>query len=254
MWYNINMKSCLICGGEYMPLRESQRFCGIACRNVYARSHFRPRVAKPAACRHCGAMTPTKGHTAPVCSACRTRPCEQCGTPFMSERLATRFCSRLCSTRWSAPRRLPLIGPLSPTWRGVARPYATHEWFVVRDFVRERDGWRCVDCGKERTKARRVMAHHLVSRADWGDRPGHADDAVNLVTVCHICHRTRHAMAPEVLRTRRQEQRRVYYATHRDAIDAKSREWALANPARVRDIKRRSAALHPRHADIGQST
>ena len=241
MWYNDNMKSCLICGGEFSPRTDTQRFCGIACRNIYARSHFRPRVAQPAACRHCGAMTATKGRTAPVCADCRQLICEQCGTPFMNARLTTRFCSRQCSARWSGPRRPKLIGPASPTWRGVARPYATHEWFVVRDFVRARDGWRCVDCGKERTKARRLMAHHLVSRADWGERPGHADDAENLVTVCHICHRQRHAMAPEEKARRIRGQKHAYYLAHREASKAQSRAWALAHPEKVRETKRQSA-------------
>lgn len=235
------MTSCLICGGEFAT-RGAQRFCGIACRNVFARSHFRPRVEKMAACRHCGGLTLTKGRTAPVCAGCRRRPCGQCGELFENGKLTVRFCSRFCSARWTAAHRDNPTGAAHPNWRGVARPYATHEWFVVRDHVRERDGWRCVDCGKARPEARRLLAHHLVSRADWGDRPGRADDAANLVTVCHPCHLKRHAATPEVLRQRQREQGHAYYLANREKALAQSRAWALANPEKVRETKRRSSA------------
>lgn len=213
----------------------------MSCRGRYLNTLQPPRVERMAACRYCGAATVTRGYTAPVCIACRTRPCEQCGQTFQRAK-AQRFCSKVCAARWRGDNLDWPIGPASPTWRGVARPYATHEWFQVRDRVRERDGWRCVDCGKARPEVKRLMAHHLVSRDDWGSRPGHADDDANLVTVCHTCHLRRHAASPEVLAARERERHRAYYLAHKDKALAQSRAWALANPEGSREIKRRSAA------------
>lgn len=45
-----------------------------------------------------------------------------------------------------------------------------------------RDGFRCVDCGKNRG----IEAHHIVAGVEELD---------NLVTVCHSCHKKRHFMA-----------------------------------------------------------
>lgn len=54
-----------------------------------------------------------------------------------------------------------------------------------REDVLERDGHRCVDCGR----TERLHAHHLQERSK---RPDLALDVDNGVTVCDDCHAERH--------------------------------------------------------------
>lgn len=55
---------------------------------------------------------------------------------------------------------------------------------TVKDAVRQRDGYRCVDCGKAR-EGRALDVHRLV--------PGSAYTLEGCVTVCRGCHRKRHS-------------------------------------------------------------
>jgi 5-methylcytosine-specific restriction endonuclease McrA len=47
-----------------------------------------------------------------------------------------------------------------------------------------RDGWRCQDCGTSQD----LQVHHIRSRGQLGH-----DIEENLITLCAVCHRTRHA-------------------------------------------------------------
>jgi DEAD/DEAH box helicase domain-containing protein len=84
-------------------------------------------------------------------------------------------------------------GREAPTWRGGARGYRGPHWNEISVFVRERDRWQCQDCGRDRSE-RKLDVHHLVAAVEW-DRPGHANDPENLVSLCPGCHRKRHAEA-----------------------------------------------------------
>ena len=55
----------------------------------------------------------------------------------------------------------------------------------VKAAVRERDGYRCVDCGINRSKLRKLDVHRLTT--------GSAYTLEGCVTVCIPCHRKRHA-------------------------------------------------------------
>ena len=58
-------------------------------------------------------------------------------------------------------------------------------WATVRRAVFDRDGWRCVCCGR----AGRLAAHH-VQALDRGGAPYEPD---NIETLCRACHIERHA-------------------------------------------------------------
>ena len=76
--------------------------------------------------------------------------------------------------------------------------YATPRWARLRRFVKDRDGWRCRECGK----AGRLEVDHILpvhkGGAFW--------DAGNLQTLCRPCHfaksarensRRKHALMPK---------------------------------------------------------
>jgi 5-methylcytosine-specific restriction endonuclease McrA len=56
----------------------------------------------------------------------------------------------------------------------------TENWDVIRKRVYQRDGWRCVMCGKKG----KLHAHHIVPVAISKD-----NSMSNLVSVCEVCHR-----------------------------------------------------------------
>lgn len=58
------------------------------------------------------------------------------------------------------------------------------DWDAIRDAVKRRDGYRCVDCGTTNTM---LHAHHIVSLYKGG-----TNDLWNLKTVCESCHASYH--------------------------------------------------------------
>lgn len=56
----------------------------------------------------------------------------------------------------------------------------------VKESIRERDGYRCVDCGRTQ-RGRRLDVHRLVP-----GRLGGRYTPENCVTLCRKCHRARH--------------------------------------------------------------
>jgi 5-methylcytosine-specific restriction endonuclease McrA len=122
-----------------------------------------------------------------------------------------------------------------PSWKGGAAHYRGPGWAVIRDAIKERDGWRCVDCGRAREQGK-LDVHHLVPAKEW-DRPGPANDPENLVTLCPRCHTKRHANPAEVTIERRRARAKAYYETHR----AERIAYAVAYQREYR--KRRKEAM-----------
>lgn len=223
------MPVCPVCSG---PLARGATTCSRDCRGKWVAANRRPRTPRLRPCAKCG--VPVLGHRPGLCEDCRApeRVCASCGVAFRADSRRALFCSHSCASRSNGSHPRP-HGPDSPTYKGVNRPYATYEWFQSRDAARERDGWRCQDCGRTRP-AVRLHAHHLIARVDWGDRPGHPDDIANLVTVCTGCHVKRHALPPEVLLERRRDRSRAYYVAHREAMIARATEYQKGYRARKR--------------------
>ena len=69
-----------------------------------------------------------------------------------------------------------MAGPMSK----FHTPLRRKRWAAVRRAVFERDGWRCVECGK----AGRLECDHVVPL----DRGGDPWDPDNLQTLCRSCH------------------------------------------------------------------
>lgn len=83
------------------------------------------------------------------------------------------------------------LGDKNPNWRGgkvdpnmrLRTNYLSKEWSKA---VRERDGYKCQDCGKE---GGRLHAHHIKS---WKEYPDLRWEVSNGVTLCPRCHQKVH--------------------------------------------------------------
>lgn len=53
--------------------------------------------------------------------------------------------------------------------------------------VKQRDGYRCVDCGEFETRTQRLQAHHVLPLSEGG-----SNTLDNMVTLCTACHKARH--------------------------------------------------------------
>lgn len=69
-----------------------------------------------------------------------------------------------------------------PSWY---KKHLGRRWLAVRRRALERDGWRCMDCGRAKG---RFEVHHLTALKN--DGPPFVLD--NLTSLCSACHLARH--------------------------------------------------------------
>ena len=245
------MTTCTICGNEFTPRKKAanqspQHLCGVECRAQWVAQMNRrlpPRLSRDVACAKCGNLTPSRGPGRTYCFDCRMpeRMCAECGKPFRYLASSPRtFCSRRCAGL--ATGRGKPAGRDSWSWTGGAPGYRGPGWAALSEQIRDRDGRRCVDCGTAETASAPLHVHHLIRAAEW-DRPGEANDPVNLVSVCRWCHQKRHALDPDVKKEHDRARRKASYQAHRAEAIAAATAWNRAN------ADRRRAAYHARKRD-----
>ncbi len=117
--------------------------------------------------------------------------CEQCGKPFgvptwfARGEVRLRFCGKACRDAWTSvlpddPNRLVLTG--RPEYRGG-------NWKVQTALARERDGFRCRNCGvTEETLGRQLDVHHKTPVRLFASAAA-ANRLDNLISVCPSCHK-----------------------------------------------------------------
>lgn len=96
------------------------------------------------------------------------------------------YCSRKCA---GIHRRSWMAGPNHPLWTGGETRDRGANWNSIKNDIRARDGYRCVNCGM--TEAvhiqkyhRRLTVHHKEPyRLSLDNSPS------NLITLCVPCHR-----------------------------------------------------------------
>jgi len=75
-------------------------------------------------------------------------------------------------------------GPDSSAWKGGSSfaPYPIGWTNKFKELIRERDGYRCVECGKQQDEeGKSLSVHHIdYDKANL--------DPKNLITLCHSCH------------------------------------------------------------------
>ena len=163
-------KVCSVCGKNFYISRYKQKigwgiFCSIACRSAYIKGERHPNWQG--------------GKIKKIC--------KWCGKEFFidpSKKGMAKFCSRKCSAEWKS---VFMSGENSPLWKGGLRydrkeEYKGDEYKLWRKSVFERDGYRCLICGKV---GGRLNAHHIRS---WKDFPELRFDVDNGMTMCQSCH------------------------------------------------------------------
>jgi hypothetical protein len=112
--------------------------------------------------------------------------CRQCGRTFdrkayMAEWSQGRgpFCGFDCYGAWQSENT---VGEANPNYSPEATSRDCVNWLNGRQAALERDGFRCVQCGRED----RLHVHHK-------DDPD-CHEADNLVTLCASCHRKEHPL------------------------------------------------------------
>lgn len=91
--------------------------------------------------------------------------------------------------RMSKARRGRFLGNANPNWKGGI-PYkdpdrSRYPYKTWAKAVKDRDGWKCVDCGSTDS----LHAHHVKR---WRDYPALRYDVDNGKTLCHPCHEAAH--------------------------------------------------------------
>lgn len=172
---------CTICGAsfEYYPSAKSGLYCEACVENEQWR--YKREIS--------GEQNPRWSGGA------RKRECNQCGATFERVREFSdngrTFCSDDCQYEWLSEA---FAGDGHPNWKGGTEANYGKGWNRVRKRALERDGYRCVICGK--TKAgmgRNPDVHHVVPVRAFVETPATTErDAHylgNVVSLCIGCHR-----------------------------------------------------------------
>lgn len=120
-----------------------------------------------------------------------TVPCEHCGKPnripnwIAARKFRLHFCGKACLDAWTSVlpddgKRMVLRG--RPEYRGG-------NWKVQAARARERDGFRCRNCGvTEASLGRQLDVHHTTPVRLFASTVA-ANRLDNLVSVCASCHK-----------------------------------------------------------------
>jgi len=123
--------------------------------------------------------------------------------PEYKERQVARIRAMCQTPEWKAAHTF--IGPDHPHWCGGDTEYGPEFTDELKEYIRERDGYQCVNC-EAPEDGRAHDCHHV-------DYNKYNNDPTNLVTLCIPCHRrTNHnrrfwrtVLTPVAMKRERQE-------------------------------------------------
>lgn len=172
---------CEICGTafEYYPSEKKGLYCGTCVEEEHW--HHVPDVSGEAHPRWSGGDQELE--------------CDQCGARFVrgQQDIASEdtLCSRDCQYAWLSDA---FTGDGHPNWKGGGDANYGKGWSRVRERALERDGHRCVVCGKTREDlGRNPDVHHIVPVRTFVETPvtteRDAHHLGNVVSLCIGCHR-----------------------------------------------------------------
>ena len=163
---------CKVCGTQFGVRRATVdkgggQFCSVECAGKWRSKHLRGKKSP--------SWTGGPEHLV----------CEVCGKAF--ERYSShirkeshgKFCSSRCAGVWLSEHKR---GANSPLWRGGRSPYPAGWIKTFKQAIRDRDGNKCLFCGKTTEQNGRALdVHHI----DY-DKTNLDED--NLVSLCRACH------------------------------------------------------------------
>lgn len=127
------------------------------------------------------------------------RNCEWCGSVFRKTKSAIErrpkhdLCSRECWREWCSAE---WVNENHPNWRGGKEGYKGPSWEPQRERAIQRDGEKCVMCGRSEESHYRMYdiglhVHHIIPFRVYGlKNHQEANRLDNLITVCQSCHRS----------------------------------------------------------------
>lgn len=204
--------TCEVCGTVFESKHPNRRFCSNKCS---AKVNIEPAETKQLKCSNCNKVFIRKKSRirgSKVGNFCTRKcwdeynskmkaekhhrwnsqklTCEVCNTKILRQlnqlkRNDKNFCTHECYAKWLEENS---VGENSPTWRGGSPDYRGGNWNKVKKMARERDGYRCQQCGEKEGKEA-LDVHHIVPyrffNGDWRK----ANRLSNLISLCKRCHR-----------------------------------------------------------------
>ncbi len=186
---------CISCGNESQSCRNGRKFCSPQCRIGIFSPRYKHGKSRDWKFRYANKKQ-------------RKENCEECGKIFFhkqSEPQKSRFCGYSCSGKYRS--RLPSFalreknekwrrnhinvmpkGNKHWNWQGGKSSFqhlmrGTTEWKEWREKVFERDGYKCIDCGK----GGRLEPHHILPIREKKYR-NKLFILTNGITICRPCH------------------------------------------------------------------
>lgn len=185
-------KNCLYCNKEFIPSRNTQKYCSHSCCSR-ANSQIGLKL-KEKQCERCNKLYMPTSNTQTWCNECLTKICEYCGKPYRLRSKThinrSHYCSVECRQNdW----KIKMIGENSPNYKGgICKErhlaMSRQDYKDWRKAVFERDNYTCQVCGSKVSNT--LNAHHIKPYKDY---PKLRLDVNNGITVCKKCHRKIHS-------------------------------------------------------------
>lgn len=195
-------RNCDYCGKEYRTTagKINRGFNSYYCS--YECSCLGRRKRVEISCDHCGIMfwvhqykvnQRGRKYCSKACEIANRNididcQCAHCGKPLRlpPSRLKTKtgkvFCSKKCAH--SSHR-----GKNHHFWLGGHSSYRGENWYEQRKLAYERDGGKCQVCHSfPKNGERKNSVHHIRKYRDFNGDYVAANDLLNLVTLCEVCH------------------------------------------------------------------
>ena len=177
-------KNCVICGKEFQSKRPERKYCSKICskksETISAAKRRRERA--------------TANRKYKICPTCNEEFLPHIRAPFQI------YCSQQCGSKAHYARAIR-EGRAQKQWylfrkrhpeikRERDRNYKDRIRFGGNKYkVLERDGYKCVQCGKDNPRS--LIIHHK-DHSGSSDNPN--NDMDNLITLCRSCHMRYHAL------------------------------------------------------------
>jgi len=220
-WQGLS-KDCEACGDSFHVSRsiiDKRRTCSYECRDylksqeLSGEDHHQYKERVGLECGTCGSdfeVYPFQAEFRQFCSHecavdiegedhwlydCIIVECAWCGSelerhPYRLDRSDNQFCDQECLGKWNTENN---VGEAHPNFEGGRFPYGPGFSPGKKEKVRDRDGRRCVNCGRTEEEhiqkfGRKHSVHHIQKARSFED-PEARNDMSNLVTLCEAtCH------------------------------------------------------------------
>lgn len=161
-------KKCEKCGNEFETYDEKQRFCSTTCHGNWLSKNNR-------------------GEKHPNWNGGKiTLECDFCDKTYKvapNKKEKSRFCSRECYYNWRRESNIT-TGENNSRWKGGHEYYRGKNWFQKRKKTLERDGYKCMICGKDKKEiGRNPDVHHIIPY-----RFSKNNSLPNLISLCREHH------------------------------------------------------------------